>query len=786
MLARLATFVIHRRWWVLCIGLVATIAAALLGRGLFSRLSDPVLRDVGSESTRAATLAKAEFGEGDPDVVALYRLPARLPGGMAVDEDFTDPRLREALGRTIERIANDPSVARVVGATSAGGERFVSRDRRSSFVVVSMKGDTREKASALPRLRGLLTLELPPELAGGSAAASHELQPLLGGLVLSGRALTHLAETSLQRGEQIALPLVGILLVLMFGSVVAALLPLLLGALSIVMALGLLDLLSRVAAVDAFSVNVVTILGLGVAIDYALFLVSRYREEVAHDPAILAAPRQSAEGRLGRRQAVVRAVESAGRVVLFSGATVATSLAGLTVFGQPLLRSIAIGGMAVVLLAATLAIVLLPAILAILDDRVELGRLARRGPWANGGLRRVALWQGLTLAVIRRPVAVCVSVTALLLLFALPFARLKPSSSDVRSLPHSEEPRQVSELLEHDFAATTLAPISVVVEMEDDVIAGDHLGELYDYVEQIKKLPHVARVDSILSFAGARDRDSAEALATGLLRYRESEAAETRGRPGLRAVVHDKYALVRVIPTEPSDSAATQTLVQTIRRLSPPPRGRSLVYGRAAAVLDFVSNLKSRAPLMLAFVAVSMFIVLLVAFRSVVLPVKAMLMTALSLTASFGAMVFIFQDGRLQRLLRYEALGTIDASLPVVMFAVVFGLSMDYEVLILGRIREAYLSTHRNRAAVVTGLGQTGRLVNGAALLMVVVFAAFGAAPVLYVKALGLGLALAVALDAAVVRTLLVPSTMTLLGRLNWWLPRRLQWITNLDRPQPS
>jgi uncharacterized membrane protein YdfJ with MMPL/SSD domain len=768
-LARLATFVIHRRWWVLCIGVVAAGGAALLGRGLFERLSDPVLRDLRSESSRAATLAKGEFGEGDPDIVALYRLPADV----APDLGVQDPRIREALTRTIDQVAHDPAVARVVGATGVGGERFLSRDRRSTFVVISLRGTSREKVPAFERLRGRLPLEWSEEANLGEANR-HAVLPLLGGQVPVGRALTDLAETSLSRGEKIAFPLVGILLVFMFGSVVAALLPLLLGALSIVMALGLLDLLSRLTPVDAFSVNVVTILGLGVAIDYALFLVSRYREEVAHDPNMAAAPRGSIEGRLGRRRALVRAVESAGRVVLFSGATVATSLAGLTLFGQPLLRSIALGGVAVVLLSAALATVLLPALLAVLDDRVERGRLAARGPWAQGGLRRVAFLQRITMVGIRHPAVVCISVTVLLVVLGLPFRRLKSSASDVRSLPRSEEPRQVSELLARDFSAT-LAPISVIVGMEDDVITGDHLGELFDVVEKVGKLPHVAGVDSILSFAGVRDRDAAEALTMNLLRYRESEPREARARPGLRALVHGKYALVRISPTGPPDAPETQALVRRIRGLPPPPGGQLLVYGQPATVLDFVSSLKAHTPLMLTLVALSMFIVLLLAFRSVVLPIEAMLMTALSLTASFGAMVFVFQDGRFQKLLHYEAIGTIDASLPVVMFAVVFGLSMDYEVLILGRIREAYLFTHRNRSAVVTGIGQTGRLVNGAALLMVVVFSAFGAAPVLYVKALGLGLALAVALDALVVRTLLVPSMMTLLGRANWWIPR--SWV---------
>ncbi len=753
MLERLAKAVARRRWWVLASCAVLALAALASGRGLFGRLGYAVFYDPTAESTQAAALARKVFGDGDADVVALYRLP---PAVRAPSVRYAD--VLDALRRSLARVAADPAVARVLSELTLGGQRFVSRDGRSTFVVVSLRGDPRAKAVALPRLERLLALELP-----GGERGLVTVRPLLGGLVPSGRALTHLAEQSLARGERIAFPLTALLLVVIFGSVVAALMPLLIGGLSIVLALAILALLAHVMSVDAFAINVVTVLGLGTAIDYALFLVSRYRQEVANGAAADSEPER-------RRQALPRAVATVGRSVLFSGVTVAASLSGLLVFRQPFLRSVAVGGMAVVLMSATLALVVLPAMLSILGPRLERGRISSLWQRARAPAPPAGHWRRLARFVLGHRVAVCAGVTMLLLLLALPFRRLQPSRSDVRALPANSEPRVTSERLERDFPETTLTPVMMVVAMPDDVADEDQLGALWDYVGRLQRLAGVARVESVLYFAGAHDRASAEALAPLFDRVAHDPTSE-RGR-ALRSILHGRYTLVRIISGAPPDAAASQRLVTELRAVPPPPQATTVVYGQAASLHDFAQGIRQRAPLMLLVVGLSMFFVLYRAFRSLILPLKAMLMTALSLTASFGALVFIFQDGRLQSLLHYRALGTIDASLPVVMFAVVFGLSMDYEVVILGRIREAYLRTHDNRAAIVDGLAQTGSVVTGAAALMIVVFSAFAAAPVVFVKALGLGMALAIALDATLVRMLLVPSTMGLLGRLNWWRPR--------------
>jgi len=700
MLGRLTRAVARRRGWVLAGCVAATLAAALLERGLFERLAPTAIADPSSESALAADLARDRFGERDPDVLAVYELPGR---GAA------NPRLRAALAGVEAEVADDPSVARAVGpSTPFVGRRFVSADQRVALITLSLRGDTRQKGEAVERLRPALMLPLPD---GGVVT------PTIGGLVPAVQSLTRVARESLARGERIALPIVALLLVILFGSLVAALLPVATGAVGIVLTLGLVALLARVVPVDAFALNVVSVLGLGVAIDYALFIVARYREERA-----LPGARDDV--------ALVRAVETAGRAVLFSSVTVAASLSGLFVFPQRVLHSIAIGGIAVTLLAAILALVVLPAVLSLLGPRVDRGRLLSAVDTPQRAARSFAFWRRLARAVMRRRIVVASVVTVVLVLLALPFRRAHTARADVRALPASEEPRRAAELLQRELPS---------------LVATTHL---------------------ILVDGGAPTPGELEGIAVRA-RAIEGVTSAQLEESGEGA------SIIRVTTTAAPESAQSSQEVDALRALAAPGGSRLLVYGAPAVEQDFVSSLKARAPWMLAIIGVAMFVALYAAFRSVVLPLKAMIMSALSLTASFGAIVFVFQDGRLSRLLAYEALGTIDATLPVVMFAIVFGLSMDYEVLILGRIREEYLRTRQNGLAIAEGLAHTGRLVTGAALLMVVVFAAFGAAPVLYVKALGLGMALAVALDATVVRMLLVPSTMALLGWLNWWSPRR-------------
>jgi len=467
--------------------------------------------------------------------------------------------------------------------------------------------------------------------------------------------------------------------------------------------------------VSVFSVNVVTILGLGLAIDYGLFVVGRYREELARG--------------LDTEAAIVATMATAGRTVAVSGLTVAASLAGLLIFPQVFLRSMGAGGIAAVLVAVAAALTVLPALLAVLGPRVEALPVRRRRPRLHadtGAFARLAR------SVMRRPVLYAVGVVAVLLVLGLPFLRVTFGGIDARALPAGTGSRQVAETLERDFPANATSPIRAVVT----VPAGDPAG-LPAWLDAARTVPGIT--------------------AATVVGERDGTAEVDLGFAG-----------------DPM-SAGARAVVDRVRALPPPPGGTVLVGGETAVLSDLLGSLGRLLPYMALTVAGATVLLLLFAFGSVVLPVKALLMNVLSLTASFGAIVWIFQDGHLSGLLDFTPTGTLEATQPILVLAIVFGLSMDYEVFLMSRIREHYLRTGDNTAAVAAGLQRTGAMITTAALLLVVVIGAFSLSGITFIKLIGVAMAIAIVVDATVVRALLVPASMRLLGRWNWWAPAPLR-----------
>jgi RND superfamily putative drug exporter len=482
-----------------------------------------------------------------------------------------------------------------------------------------------------------------------------------------------------------------------------------------------LRLLTLVTDVSIFSINIVTMLGLGLAIDYSLFVVSRFREEL----------RQGAS----TEAALVRTMSTAGRTVAVSGLTVAIALASLTLFPQVFLRSMGFGGMAAVLVAMVGALTVLPALLAVLGRRVDSLRIPT--PWR----RRAATvpddnhgaWYRLARSVMRRPVVYVAVIVPVLLLAGLPFLRVTFGGVDERALPAGAESRVVTEQLRADFPGGGTTTIDPVV-----TFTGGHVQRtaLDAYIQSIDDLPGVTTVD-------------------------------VSGVSGGTAVlsVHHRYEGI---------SADARHLVGEIRDLPAPAGAEVLVGGRAADLTDLLSSLGHRLPWMGLFVVGVTLVLLFLAFGSVVLPVKAVLMNVLSLAAAFGAVVWIFQEGHLAGPLGISSTGSIEATQPILMLAMAFGLSMDYEVFLLSRIREEWDRTHDNTLAVASGLQRTGRIITSAALLLVVVIGAFSTSGIVFIKMIGIGMIIAILVDATIVRALLVPATMRLLGRWNWWAPAPL------------
>ncbi len=580
------------------------------------------------------------------------------------------------------------------------------------------------------------------------------------------------SETDLQRSELISLPLAAVVLLLVFGSAVAAGLPLAVGGATVIVALAAIFGVAQATRMSIFVLNLTTLLGLGLGVDYSLLLVSRFREELGRG------------AKLG--DAVQRTVATAGRAVFFSGVTVMLGLAGLTLFDFAILRSIGIAGAITVAIAVASSVTLMPAILSLLGPRVNRlairrlgsGKVNERGPWAR-----------LARAVMRRPLAVALPTLALLIALGTPWLGVRFNAPDGSILPERVPSRQALDALTDAFGEGSFSPMTAAVRTDGPVTSAANIKLLYDWVQALQADPRVARVDSIVSI------DPRLTLTQYQLLYSSSsfDSATPPDRYAaqiLSFTTAGDLTTVSITPTNGPNRPESRALVGELRAAHPgsigagtpsaitPPAGlNALIGGGAAEIVDVVDTISGEFPRTAAVVILATLIILAVLLRSIVLPIKAVVMNMLSILASFGALVWIFQEGNLSAILGFAPLGFVETTIPVILFCVLFGLSMDYEVFLLTRMREIYDRTGDNTAAVAGGLERSGRIITSAALIVVVVAGSFVFAEIVLIKALGVGVAIAVALDATIVRALLVPATMRLFGKWNWWAPR---WMERL------
>ncbi len=725
MFAALGRLSFRFRWVIACAYLALVGPLVWLGLPVFERLRAGGFEDPTSESWRVYSDLEREIKVGDADILALYTAPS---GTIDDIEAYT------AALEAISRVEKDPAVVTTASWYTTQAPQLITKDKTRTFVLIALRGDDQTKIEATRRLKPLL--EAPP------------LTLQMGGVIPVNMAVATTVEADLKRAELVAFPITAVLLLIFFGSLASASLPLTLGALAIAFALGVLRVLTAFTPMSIFAVNIITLLGLGLAIDYSLFLINRYREELP---------------RLGPEGALVKAVSTTGRAVAFSGVTVAASLCGLFVFPQNFLHSIALGGIAVVLGAILLSVSLLPALLAILGKRVD----ALKVPFIKTEVKDVkeTFWHKIAFAVMRRPVLTALAVTLPLLVVGTPFLRFNPSFPDYRILPPSEPAFIANDILDKEFDGKQMTPIDVLVKTPSRALDKDNLEKLYDLSQKLEKMPHVKQVSGLFTLVPGIPR---ETIIDKLSLPKDKQDPQVQ--MGIDAFSHDDYFRFAVLLDITFNEAESIALVRDLRTIDIPGFDVE-IGGPAAFLIDLRDRLVERAPKMIGIVCLVMFIVLFLVFGSVTLPLKAMLMNALSLSASFGALVWVFQDGRFSHVLHYVPLGISDCTAPLLMFAIVFGLSMDYEVLLLSRVREEYVRCGDNDVAVAHGLARTGNLITRAALLLFVVIAAFGTSHIIFMKSLGLGMALAILLDATIVRGLLVPAAMKLMGKWNWWAP---------------
>ena len=709
MLEALGALVFRFRWAVL-VASAAFLAAAVL---VLSRGGDLTTGDInGLESQAAQARIDAITGRpADTTIVAVFHgLPGKTVGA---DE------LADAMDVALEPLRNDPRVDTVITPASMPpplSDALVDEPGGAALAFITLKGDLMAGLAAWPQVRALLHSDKVAIDCTGRVPFTLDLD--------------HTLEHDLLRAELVSMPLALLVLLVVFRTVVAAALPVGVGALAVVGGIAVVLTLSHHTDIAQFTINICSLVGLGVAIDYSLFLVSRYREELAAG--------------LDHRAALVRSMDTAGRVVLFSGVAVATGLSGLFFFEGSYLRSMGIGGVIVVALAVVFALTFLPALLAVLGDRVHAGKLPFRKP---RGLSR--LWHRTAVAVMRRPLLFLVPTLGVLLVMGAPFLRMRFAAADVRVLTDATESRRAFDLLKTHFPDQAGGRITVVVHFPSaPTMSPPRAAAIADLARRVAAMPHVTKV-----------------------RTPVDDPTLPVGPDTLTLDVQSDASPV-------SDEA--RALVRAIRADRAVGDGTLLVGGEAAKNEDATQYVLSRAPKAVALVVGATLVALFLLLGSVILPFKAVVMNFLSIAGSFGALVWVFQDGHLVSEAR-----PVEPSLPVVLFCVIFGLSMDYEVLMLSRMKESWERSGDNTEAVADGLERTAGLITSAAAIMVSVFGAFALAHVVILQAVGLGMTLAVAVDATLVRVLLVPATMRLFGHLNWWAPApvaRLRRALRLDK----
>ena len=693
----------RRRRLTLVITLLFVAFAGAWGTGVFGKLSSgDNFTPPSSQSQREANVAEQVFGRSDADVVVLYR---------SATMTVTDPAYRQAVTTALSSLPR-ADVAKAATYWSTGSPSLVSTDRHSTYAVLQLTGaDDAARHQTYDAIKNDLA---PPSLAADGVTAR------VGGNVAMEVAINNEVTADIAKAEGFSMPVLLILLLVIFGSLAAASLPVAIGGVAILGSFTVLRLLTMATTVSIYSVNITTILGLGLGIDYGLFMVTRFREELHRQPTV--------------EQAVARTVATAGRTVAVSGVTVAVALTSLMLFPEDFLRSMGYGGVATVAVDVLAALIVLPALLAVLGHRVNALRI-RRSVEKPPRDESSGAWYRLARSVMRRPLVYVTVITIALLALGAPFLRVSWGGTDARTLPAASTVRQVSQTLDSQFPVNSTDPIEALVTGPGASAGGS--AALASYLHRIDAIPGV----------------------TG---------TQVTGAKGDTIRVDVGYTPAPV-------SSAARHIVTQIRALAPPAGATVLVGGTTAGLVDELASLGSVLPWMALLVCVSTFVLLFLAFGSVVLPLKAIVMNVLSLGATFGVVVWIFQWGHLSGLLRFTPTGSIDPTMPILMAAIIFGLSMDYEVFLLSRIRERYDQTGDNTVAVAAGLQRTGGVITSLALLLIIVVGAFSASGITFIKLMGVGMIVALLVDASVVRVLLVPATMRLLGRANWWAPRPLR-----------
>ena len=734
---RIGAFSYRRRFWILGVWILVLVASFPAVKALNDHLSQGGFEVPGSQSDQV---------KNDIDTV-FSRNQAQFNDLLVMHSDTlvaSDPRFKQSALRVIAALSRGPGVAGTkIRSPYSAPQRFVSPDGHTLTATIPLSDTQSEALKHDPDLEAILA----------KASRGSGIQTLLTGDAPFYKSFSDTTTHDLSRAERVAFPITLVILVLAFGSLIAAGVPLIMAVFGLVIAFGIVSIIAQHATVSIFTENTMSMLGLGVGIDYSLFVVSRFRER-------LAAGRDVPE-------AIAESIASSGKAVFVSALTVVLALSGTQLVRIAAFSSMGYGAMIAVALAGIGALTLLPAVLGMLGRRVNKLRIRRTRRSETGG------WHRWSMFVMRWPWAALIVGVGVVLVLAAPALNLTLGSSGPDILPADAGPRVAARITGQAFGQGQVSPVQVVVSDPRGVVGPSFPG-LFRFVQAVRRDPEVRRVDAITTLVPGQTEQQAQRFLTSPIAGRTA---------GAMMAADGTKTMVSVISDHGAQAPQTDALVKRIRALAPTvlsPPMTAAVGGDPGVNTDLNQELETKLVPVVGLVLLLSFFVLLLFFRSILLPLKALLMNLASVIAAYGLMVFVFQEGHFEGALSFSSVGFIDSFLPLFMFSILFGLSMDYEVFLLARIREEYLKTHDNTEAVAWGLEHTGGLITSAAAIMITVFGAFALGRLLPIKELGFGLAAAVLIDATVIRVALVPATMRLLGKWNWWLP------TWLDRRLPN
>ena len=728
-LTRSGIFIYRWRWYVLAVWAVVIAVSAPFAPFATGRMTSGGFTSSEYESSRAREFIDAAFDQSSVGIILIVR---------HADWSPYSPEFIVGLQAMLEPVSRHWAVSGI--ETHLTEPELVSEDGRTVLANIELSVDIESSLDVLEGLDEIIDRgEFDVIITGGPTLY---------------RDIVDASGSDLRRGEAVAFPLATITLGIVFGTVVAALIPVALGGVAVVTALAAIFWLATFRDLSILSFNIISLLGIGMGIDYSLYYVSRFRELRAMGLSV--------------RGAVIRSQSQAGVAILFAGLSSGIGLSSLLLFDLPVLHSVGIGAMVVISLAVVAAMTLIPAILSTFGQHIERFRVV---PRFGGGFR---FWDRIAEFVMRRPVWVLLPTVALLIAMVLPVRDLQLGNVDPGILPRGYESREGAVVLESEFGWQPQTVLIVAHTVDGDPFAPETIGQMYALGAAFESVPGVS---GVASYVNVRPTFAAEDY---IELYRSPESIiDARITSVLEDGLRHGVVLFFVSSELHPSSSEARRLVGELRSFTPTGGGEILVSGGAADLTDQVNSLYTRFPFAIALVIVLVFVSLLVQFRSIVIPLKAVVLNMLGIFAAYGALVWVFQYGNLSWLLGFDPVGAIATTTPIVLFAVVFGLSMDYEIFLMSRIREAHGSGIGARASVREGLQKTGAVITGAGAIIIVVAMSFLVADIVIVKAVGLGLGVAILLDVTVVRLLVAPALMRLMGEWNWWLPK---W---LDRALP-